>query len=658
MPAVFSRIKDWTTEVLTPTDLNDEFDNILNNLDPTGVGDYSATVLQMQIQTSPGVIGAESLATSLGGEIERLRYVIARLIGPDVTHWYQNPPSTISDLVNSIGSGLPANRLVSGRTTGSSSQLCAIVPNGVSASVTIKGSVTPLSYYIAGTQYSITVDTTITGLSLAPSANNACSLGLSASWTTAAFTYPASGQQWTQILGMYGTQIPFTAAGTGILNALGTVAGFQAGTEYFMAYVESTAALTNAWRGAFFDQSANSVTASPLTAAGTISLMRLTWIFANTTAGITVTYDNPYVQNATPSSANTGDYWLNLATTAWMTFTSTTWINANATLIGVCMQSSAACVAARTFDSYVPIDPLNTVQLKQISNTQVQAADKFAQVSVFGKTTSFLETRPVWDITQNLEAGVTEAPNTLYYCYLTEAGLPTLSPKAPLNRRDLQGLYHPAQTWRCLGYVNNNNATNFETPARSFSDKPAENMLVGNWQAYNNYDVVTGGSNSTGTVTFPTNAGRFMIGMQDPAGGFSPNWFTATGAWTPIASISLTPGLWRVLASLTVLALGAGTFVSTLSTTNAMTIAIDANATPALIMPGYNSAEQIVDYTYVPTTVSIITPLLIPAFFTQVTTATTYKLTANLKGSTTAAIAGYNWYVLAERVDDLVGGPA
>lgn len=87
--AVFSRIKNWIAgEVLTASDLNAEFDNILNNMQPTGIEDASADVSAMQANTDPGGVGTESLATNLLGEIQRLRFVIKRLVG---AQWYVDP---------------------------------------------------------------------------------------------------------------------------------------------------------------------------------------------------------------------------------------------------------------------------------------------------------------------------------------------------------------------------------------------------------------------------------------------------------------------------------------------------------------------------------------------------------------------------------------
>lgn len=88
--AVFSRIKNWVSnEVLTSADLNAEFNNILANMKPAGIEGASANAAAMQATADPGGVGTESLATDLLGEIQRLRYVIKRLIGG--AQWYSTP---------------------------------------------------------------------------------------------------------------------------------------------------------------------------------------------------------------------------------------------------------------------------------------------------------------------------------------------------------------------------------------------------------------------------------------------------------------------------------------------------------------------------------------------------------------------------------------
>lgn len=88
--ALYSRVKTWVTEVLSASDLNAEFDNIITkNSDTTYITGASADTTAMQNTTSPGAVGSESLATNVLGEIQRLRFAIKRITG--AAQWYSAP---------------------------------------------------------------------------------------------------------------------------------------------------------------------------------------------------------------------------------------------------------------------------------------------------------------------------------------------------------------------------------------------------------------------------------------------------------------------------------------------------------------------------------------------------------------------------------------
>lgn len=73
---------------------NGELDNIIDNgLTCPGVDDYSADASEMQTQTAPTSGGSVSLATSLAGEIERLRFQIAAILGSE--YWYETPTTNL-----------------------------------------------------------------------------------------------------------------------------------------------------------------------------------------------------------------------------------------------------------------------------------------------------------------------------------------------------------------------------------------------------------------------------------------------------------------------------------------------------------------------------------------------------------------------------------
>ena len=56
--------------------------------------DYSASVAQMQSATDPGELGTESQATTLAGELERLRFAIGDAKG--TTQWYETPSLSLA----------------------------------------------------------------------------------------------------------------------------------------------------------------------------------------------------------------------------------------------------------------------------------------------------------------------------------------------------------------------------------------------------------------------------------------------------------------------------------------------------------------------------------------------------------------------------------
>lgn len=73
---------------------------------PAQLDDYSSSVAEMRTQTDPGESGSESQASTLAGEIERIRYAIAEAKG--TTYWYQTATTSIATL-NTTVAGLAAN---------------------------------------------------------------------------------------------------------------------------------------------------------------------------------------------------------------------------------------------------------------------------------------------------------------------------------------------------------------------------------------------------------------------------------------------------------------------------------------------------------------------------------------------------------------------
>ncbi len=95
MGATFSRIKTWIAgETLTASDLNAEYDNILNNFDPDGMDDASANNAAMDATADPYPGASQSLATDLRGELQRVRFILAQITGE--ADWYIDPDTDLA----------------------------------------------------------------------------------------------------------------------------------------------------------------------------------------------------------------------------------------------------------------------------------------------------------------------------------------------------------------------------------------------------------------------------------------------------------------------------------------------------------------------------------------------------------------------------------
>jgi hypothetical protein len=97
MPGLYSLVATRVTgETITATKYNADQQNHIDNQIPTMTDDYSVSVAQMQSTTDPYPSSAESQATSLAGELERLRYVITQISGK--AQWYIDPETDLAAL--------------------------------------------------------------------------------------------------------------------------------------------------------------------------------------------------------------------------------------------------------------------------------------------------------------------------------------------------------------------------------------------------------------------------------------------------------------------------------------------------------------------------------------------------------------------------------
>lgn len=448
---LYSRIKTWgTTDTLVASDLNAEFDNVLAYFMPQYSDDYSATAAQMRLTADPGESGTESLATSLSGELERLRFAINEIKG--TTYWYSTASTSLSQLSSAIGTNLLANRISSGRMSSNSSQPMFLVPDGTAATISIKGATTNLVYSVASTQYTISSNVTATSLTLAPSSNNTCLVN----------DTNLSAQDFSKLVGENGTSIVVDTMGSSISALVGQLAAFKTSTEYFIARVASTTSLDKVMRGYFFNSADALLSRVAISNNDTITLMKLTWVFAKTDGTIALSYTNPRYAATQPSSPATGDYWFDMTNNIWKTYNSTTFVDATATLVGVCLQDTAGTKAARSFDFFKNHTDNSSIELVKDTTTELRSRYAGSQITVYGTVNKFDEDFNRWNVATDFDTGAVAA-SKIYYLYVKETGAPLISLVAPLDMRaDRRGFYHPGETWRCVGYSRTDGSSLFQ----------------------------------------------------------------------------------------------------------------------------------------------------------------------------------------------------
>jgi hypothetical protein len=79
---------------LTANIYNTDHQNHINNHNTTQIDDYSSSVAEMKTTTDPYASESESQATSLAGEIERIRFQLDQVIGGG--QWYHDPNISLS----------------------------------------------------------------------------------------------------------------------------------------------------------------------------------------------------------------------------------------------------------------------------------------------------------------------------------------------------------------------------------------------------------------------------------------------------------------------------------------------------------------------------------------------------------------------------------
>ena len=347
--------------------------------------------------------------------------------------------------------------IVSGATRSGSGMPDFLRASGSGASATILATTTNLAITAAGTSVTITSDISVSSLTTAPGSNNTCAVDDAALTDQEASKYTGEADN---------NPITVDAMGSEISDRVGEYVCLKTPDgEYMLAYVESTTELSRCYRGFFFDSSGSPVERGTIADNDTLTLMSLGWVFIdNDGSTVDVTYTTPIWAHDEPGSPATDDYWWDAGERQWKRYDGADWQDVDRVPVGLLVIDGINCVASRSFDFTASYNPLNEILCKRFSDTVVHSIEGRSSVSVYGISQEFFGGPIIWDTAADFESGVTEASGTTYYLYITESGDTIISDQKYYNRlHDLRGLYHPYHSWRCVGIVQNDGSSNFDT---------------------------------------------------------------------------------------------------------------------------------------------------------------------------------------------------
>lgn len=339
----------------------------------------------------------------------------------------------------------------------------------------------PLELIINNNPLNINSNTTYTGLTIAPSANNTCLVND----TTLA------GQESSKLLGEWPSQ-PKTLAidniGTQIGSLGGTVQCFKfyngVSNEYALCHVDiDNSVLYPFLRGI------GGTDRIALTNNNTITLLRANYLFlelAGSTKHTTTKF--PVYSSSSPSSPASGDWYFNTDTMVWNRYSGSSWDSKNAIYLGAGILDDTQTIAVEPNDFNVGFrsdcvsrlvrigDDSVLVLLDRVyvANNEIQSEKQRGQVIQLSES-------------NDRESGVSESASTTYYVYVKENGKAVFSSKPPRFKDHRLGFYHPYEYWRCIGRVFNNSSSNIQSFEDQFGDEDNSKIIhyvqinIGDW---------------------------------------------------------------------------------------------------------------------------------------------------------------------------------
>lgn len=354
----------------------------------------------------------------------------------------------------------PEYQIISGAMRAGSNQAAFILAAGSSPNFSVLASSVNLVLSIGGVSVTWVTDKSAIPVTTAAASAN----------TAVVNDGTASGQAATRTWGEYGSSsaggaspyypITIGSVGGNISSKVGTYQAFKVGTEYFLAFVESSTSLSRCFRGFFFNSSLAPVKRAAFSNGATITLMNLGWVFVDQDGStvdtiFTSANSSPTFSYSAPSSPVAGDYWYDQSNNVWKNWSGSAWVIVNRILVGMVVADSTNCVAARSFDFFGLCRHDNTIETSVLSNTVLNSVSLFERINVNGKIINFSTSRAVWDTASNLAASsdrynASVQATTTEFFYITDQGETKISDIEPYWRPDLLGYYHPYNPWRSV----------------------------------------------------------------------------------------------------------------------------------------------------------------------------------------------------------------
>ena len=340
-----------------------------------------------------------------------------------------------------------------GATRTDSEQPDFLRADGTGANATILATATDFQITANNTSVTISSDIAITSLTVAPSSNN----------TALVNDTDLAGGNNTKFTGEdVGDSLIIDTVGSEITDRIGEFICLKTPTgEFMFAFVEDATTLNRCYRGFFFDDNGDPVVRGVLSNNNTLTLMSLGWVFLdNNGTTVDVSYTSPIYSGVEPPSPVTDDYWFDLKNILWKRFDGSTFEQVDRMLIGLLVIDETNCVAARSFDFTKSYDDFIDLQIEIKSVTEIRTQLGYSRISVYGKSKELYAGEFIWDITSDLETGVSESASTTYFIYVTEEGIPIISDEKPFDREsELRGFYHPYHSWRFVGEAFNDSSS-------------------------------------------------------------------------------------------------------------------------------------------------------------------------------------------------------